>query len=171
MDRCKAPESKRVLSLAVDGWGPWILLRRGPIVLRASLLLPPAALALAWLSPDAAARYALLLGALVAHELGHAIAALRLGARAVEVSIWPLFGRALLERLAGGREAAVAVAGPAVNLVLAGGLFTLGGRPDLGLRSAPLLDFLLTVNLGMGVGNLLPLAPADGGRALAALRR
>lgn len=155
----------------MDGWGPWLVLRRGPLALRASLLLPLAAAALAWRSGDAAARYALLLGALLAHELGHALAAVRLGARAVVVSIWPLFGRALVERLAGRREAVVAVAGPAVNLVLAGGLFALGARPDLALRSAPLLDFLLTVNLGMGAGNLLPVFPADGGRALAALRR
>ena len=120
---------------------------------------------------DLWARYLLLLGVLVLHELAHAVASLALGAKRAVVSIWPVFGRAEVETWADRRTAWVALAAPAVNLLLAGICALAGGSPTLRLGDAPLLDFLLSTNLLMGLGNLIPIRPIDGGRALAALRR
>ena len=160
------------LSLIVDAAAlAWIRLRLARLTVRVHLLLPVAAAAMIPLGGDLALRYLLLLLALVVHEGGHAACALAMGSRSVEVSIWPIFGRALIERFGDRREAAVALCGPAANLLLASALFLSGRGLDLQLASCPLGDFLATVNLAMGAGNLLPLPPVDGGRALIALFR
>lgn len=112
-----------------------------------------------------AANLALLFGllavSLLAHELGHALLARRLGVRVFGISISPLHGAAHLEGLAlqPSVEARVALAGPAVNLVLAA------------LAAAvahPLAQQALWMNLVLGAGNLVPAFPTDGGRALRA---
>jgi len=104
----------------------------------------------------------LLLGVvLIAHELGHALVARRLGLRVLDITIWPLGGMARLEGL-GHRpevEGLVALAGPAVNLLLAGVASLLPG----GLA----WQFTL-LNLVLGLGNLVPAFPLDGGRVLRA---
>jgi Zn-dependent protease len=112
-----------------------------------------------------------LLGGWLRHELGHAVSSLALGADRAEVRILPVFGRAFVVNFRDRREAWIALAGPALNLLCAGFVLLLGGRFDLHLRGAPLVDFLFTINLLMGVGNLVPVRPLDGGRALAALAR
>ena len=115
-------------------------------------------------------RYLLLLSTLVVHELAHALTALGLGRGRAVVEMWPLFGRADVETFGDRRAALVALSAPAANLVCAGALVLLGGRPTLALGSAPLLDLIQTAHLLMGLVNLLPIPPVDGGRALVALR-
>lgn len=149
----------------------WLALPLGRLRVRLHLLLPVAAGALALLGGDLWLRYLLLLGVLTWHELGHAAAALALGRGAPVVSIWPWFGRADVETFPDRRQAWAALAGPAANLAAAGLLALLGAEPTLALGRAPLLDTFQSAHLLMGVGNLLPVRPADGGRALAALRR
>lgn len=143
----------------------------GRLTLRLHLLVPVAAVAFYAAGGDLWLRYLLLLGALFAHEMAHAAAALGLGAGRAIVTIWPVFGRADLETFPDRREALVALAAPAANLLLAGAFALLGGGLTLALRHGPLLDFLCTANLVMGVGNLIPIRPIDGGRAVHALRR
>ena len=116
-------------------------------------------------------RYLLLLLAVLLHESGHALVALALGSRRVEVKLWPIFARAEVEDFKDRREAWTALAGPLSNLACAGVVAALGGRWNLSLPRAPIPDFLFTVNLLMGLGNLLPVPPADGGRVLRSLRR
>jgi len=171
LDRNAAGPFGSGMRISWGRWGPWFEAAFGRFRLRLHLLTPVAIGAVAWSSGSLLGRYLMLLSSLVLHEAGHVIAALRLGSRTAEMELWPAFGRAWVGRLHDRREGWIAVAGPAVNLVLAGGLCAAGGRLDLHLGSADWLDFLFTVNLGMGLGNLLPVAPLDGGRALSAWRR
>ncbi|TAH36429.1 MAG: hypothetical protein EYC70_11565 [Planctomycetota bacterium] len=105
--------------------------------------------------------FAILAVSLLAHELGHALAARRLGLRVHGITISPLISAALLEGMAGRprAEALVALAGPAVNLALAGVCALL---PWPWARSA------LWINLVLGLGNLVPAFPTDGGRVVRA---
>ena len=148
----------------------WIDLPVGRLTVRLNLLLAPAvALIWAW-RPGLAARYLALLATLILHEMGHALVSLGLGGRRASISISPVFGWALVERLAPRREALVAAAGPAANLLLAGGLALAGAGLDFDLGGAAPADLALTASLLMGVANLIPLPPTDGGRILRALR-
>lgn len=115
----------------------------------------------------------ILLGSLLAHELTHAILARRAGVKVFDVTLW-LFGG--VTRLGGEaktpREAfRIAVSGPLVSLALAaafgGAAYSLGalGAPRIVLGVA---WWLAGINLVLGVFNLLPGAPLDGGRVLKA---
>jgi len=116
-------------------------------------------------------RYLLIFTVLALHESAHAWAALALRAKRVEVRLGPFFGRALVEPFPDRRLALVAAAGPVSNLLAAAALALLGAGFDHRIASCSWPDLLLTANLVMGIGNLLPIPPADGGRVLAALRR
>ncbi|MHC5050863.1 MAG: hypothetical protein ACYTGK_09660 [Planctomycetota bacterium] len=148
----------------------WIDVPLGRLGLRFHLLLPVTVGALCLLPGDLWLRYLLLLLALFVHESAHALTALGLGQGRAVVSMWPFFGKADVETFGDRRTALVALSAPAANLVCAGALFLAGGRPTAALGAAPLLDFTHTAHLVMGLANLLPVPPVDGGRALVALR-
>ncbi len=96
------------------------------------------------------------------HELGHALMAHRFGIGTRSITLYPFGGIAALEREPRGHaELWIALAGPLVNFGLA-----LGALPLLGTLPGASLFALL--NLGMGVFNLLPAFPMDGGRVVRA---
>src|SRR5215217_6659397 len=90
----------------------------------------------------------LLFGCALAHEFGHIFAARRYGIRTPEVTLWPIGGVASLERIPDkpSEELVVALAGPAVNVVIAAVLIAImGATPDSAAMTAG------TVNLGRGL--------------------
>lgn len=96
---------------------------------------------------------------LLAHELGHALMARALGLRVLDITIWPLGGMARLEGMAERpqAEAPVAAAGPLVNLALAALCWPLPWQ---------WAEVAMWINLFLGLGNLVPAFPLDGGRLL-----
>ncbi|HYM82065.1 MAG TPA: site-2 protease family protein [Candidatus Limnocylindria bacterium] len=110
----------------------------------------------------------------VLHELGHALAARRYGIRTRDIVLLPIGGIARLERMPDRpqQEIVVAVAGPAVNLVITlflAGLMVALQRPitTSGMRDG-LLESLLGINVLMVLFNMIPAFPMDGGRVLRA---
>ena len=106
------------------------------------------------------------------HELGHSLAAQRLGIRVMDITLWPLGGLARLEGYTENprTELRIAVAGPAVNLAFAlifWPLQLLVGSVTGG--SSDIIPWLIQVNLMLGLINLVPAFPMDGGRILRAL--
>ncbi|MHB0884993.1 MAG: site-2 protease family protein [Bacillota bacterium] len=102
-------------------------------------------------------------GSLLAHEVGHLVAARAIGLEVQRVVLWPFGGVAYCDGPAPEpfAEGLLALAGPLANLALLalGGLVAAGGllHPDLH-------RFFVQVNLGMTAVNLVPALPLDGGR-------
>jgi Zn-dependent protease len=133
---------------------------------------PGLAAAAYWLAGAAGA--GLFLASLLAHEIGHALVARRAGLRVRGITLWLLGGVAQLEdEPASPRdELRVAIVGPAISLALAG-VFGVAAAA-LSVVGAPALlvvvaAWLALGNVALGVFNLLPAAPLDGGRVLRGL--
>ena len=114
----------------------------------------------------------------VAHEFGHALAARRFGIRTPDIALLPIGGLARLERMPEkpGQEIVVALAGPAVNMVIAAALFLLMNThfdfEALQRLDNPALGFMVrlaSVNIFLVLFNLIPGFPTDGGRDLRAV--
>ncbi len=103
----------------------------------------------------------------VVHEFGHYCVAEKLGYRLVKLQLLP-YGAVISGDLDGLRfkdEIAVAMAGPILNLLLALGFTALWWLfPDL----YPFTETAMQANLSLGLINLIPAYPLDGGRILRA---
>jgi Zn-dependent protease/CBS domain-containing protein len=118
------------------------------------------------------------------HELGHAFQALKYGIKVEDITLLPIGGVARLQVPDNARqELAIAVAGPAVNVVIAAVLIVIGALTGTNVVEDPnqlatamdradwdaLLPYLTVANIGLVLFNAIPAFPLDGGRVLRAL--
>jgi Zn-dependent protease len=120
--------------------------------------------------PVAAAFVVLLYVSVLIHELSHSVVARGFGLPVRRILLYPLGGFSEIEREppTPGREFLVSAAGPAISLALAGAGYLLEQGIHPGGVIGVLLRQLVVANLLVGVFNLLPGLPLDGGRMLRA---
>lgn len=118
------------------------------------------------------------------HELGHSLTALHYAVRVRDITLLPLGGLARMEEIPEKplQELAIAIAGPMVNFAIGAMLIGLGLVLDaraiisftelaasIGqIHWSGLLAYLTMANLALGLFNLIPAFPMDGGRVLRA---
>ncbi len=119
----------------------------------------------------------LLFACVLAHEFGHIFTARGFGVPTPDVTLLPIGGVARLARIPEEpfQEFLIAIAGPAVNVVIALALLVFAGADLSAAHLAAvdnthvsLIDRLAAVNLFLAVFNLIPAFPMDGGRVLRA---
>jgi Zn-dependent protease len=116
----------------------------------------------------------MLLGAVLLHELGHALVAHRVGLRVDGITLSWMGGITRIEGDAHspGAEFAIAGVGPLISAAVGGLLWLMrmlvvgagGGR-----LAVSALGWLAAINVVLAVFNLLPASPLDGGRVLHSL--
>lgn len=127
----------------------------------------------------------LLFASVTLHEFGHSLQALKYGVRVRDITLLPIGGLAQMEEIPEkpGQELRIALAGPLVNFAIAALLIGVGLLLDArALVALPelvhslgqvswtgLLAYLTMANLALGLFNLIPAFPMDGGRVLRAL--
>ena len=119
----------------------------------------------------------LVFGCVLLHEFGHVLAARRYGIHTPSITLYPIGGVARLARMPEEprQELVVALAGPAVNVIIAALLVLAGQDLDLGRLfsidrdNASIASKLLDTNVFLLLFNMLPAFPMDGGRVLRAV--
>ena len=113
---------------------------------------------------------ALFFASVLAHELSHAIVARRFGLKVEGITLF-IFGGATTidaDSRTPREEALIAIAGPAASLLIGAALLVVGQ-----IVTQPHIDgaiaWLGFVNIALGIFNLIPGFPMDGGRVLRAL--
>lgn len=113
------------------------------------------------------------------HELGHSLMARRYGVEVESITLLPIGGMAAMKTLPNSARAEllIALAGPAVSLLLGTG-FLLGTYQQFGPNvwsqlakshiATPMIIEMSLINLALGIFNLIPAFPMDGGRILRA---
>lgn len=127
---------------------------------------------------DALVYVVLIFACVTAHEFGHVLMADRFGVKTTDITLFPIGGVASMEQIPEkpSQELLIALAGPAVNIVIA---ILILSATRMTVETIQLADLanghigltlrLAIANLALGLFNLLPAFPMDGGRVLRAL--
>ena len=113
----------------------------------------------------------MLFASVIAHELSHSLVALRYGIRVRAITLFMFGGAAHISREAPrpGMELLIALAGPVCSVLLA--LLFLGAGylvERFSVHVAVMMSWLFLMNMALGIFNLIPGFPLDGGRVLRA---
>jgi Zn-dependent protease/predicted transcriptional regulator len=120
----------------------------------------------------------LVFGCVVLHELGHALMARRFDVPTKDITLYPIGGIARLQRIPEEplSEFWIALAGPAVNVVIAAVLYGVIVAFEVPLQPEGIVDpgwgfvsALFWLNVILVLFNMLPAFPMDGGRVLRSL--
>ena len=125
------------------------------------------------LHPGAIIFYLAAFACVTLHEYGHALAARKYGIGTDSITLYPIGGIARLADIPRDpkQEIVIALAGPAINVVLAMVLFPLAavfGNALPVFAGTGFFPALLIANLGLVLFNMIPAFPMDGGRVLRA---
>jgi Zn-dependent protease len=110
---------------------------------------------------------------IILHELGHALAAQRMGISIRGITLFLFGGVAEMESEppSAGKEFLMAIAGPVVSALLAVAFWALalaGAEMGWATQGVAVMEYLAAINLAVLVFNLIPAFPLDGGRVLRA---
>jgi len=129
---------------------------------------PEIAQPVAWLAAGATA--VLFAVSILLHELGHSVIALRHRVPVRSITLFIFGGVAVIERdpETPRAEFEIAIAGPIVSALLALVFVVVQRGAPEGSAFASMAGWLMAINLGVALFNLLPGFPLDGGRVLRA---
>jgi Zn-dependent protease len=132
----------------------------GPVLARNNPMLGMSAYVVAF------AYAVLLLISVLVHELAHALTAKIYGwpTQRIVLNLWGGHTQFESFKSSPGRSVLVALAGPAANFVLAGGAWVLLNTASMGSVAEILTNIFMWANFLIGVFNVLPGLPLDGGR-------
>jgi Zn-dependent protease/CBS domain-containing protein len=110
----------------------------------------------------------LLFGSVLVHELGHSLVAAGRGLRVENITLFIFGGVSSIAKEASTArdEFLIAVVGPLISLVLAGVFWLVAQVVPAGSAVSALAGYLALANLLLGVFNIVPGFPLDGGRVL-----
>jgi Zn-dependent protease len=113
----------------------------------------------------------LLFASVLAHELGHSFVAIRQGIEVKSITLFLFGGLASLEKESQTPAQAfwIAIAGPAVSLLLFALFTAIGVGTSLSGPLAAMVGILAYINLMLALFNLIPGLPLDGGNILKSL--
>jgi len=120
----------------------------------------------------------LLFTSVLVHELAHSLVGRHYGAKIKKITLLPIGGVSQMEAIPKGHEFAVAVVGPLTSIAIGAILFLFGSLFGFGMyfdlnwvQLGSLTDIpriVMSLNFLLGLFNIIPAFPMDGGRVLRA---
>jgi len=119
--------------------------------------------------------WALIFGCVLLHELGHSLVAKSYGLTIASIILLPIGGVSQITDIPHdpAKEVGITIAGPIVNFLVAGVLLLFGRILDpslhfteMSLQSGSMIVDLFWANIMLGLFNIIPAYPMDGGRIL-----
>ena len=120
----------------------------------------------------------LLFASVLVHELAHSLVGRHYGAKIKKITLLPIGGVSQMEAIPKGHEFAIAVIGPFTSIALGAVLFLFGSLFGLNMyfdlnwvelnSLKDIVRIVMSLNFLLGLFNIIPAFPMDGGRVLRA---